>query len=62
MGLLGYKIGSTHFWNKWGQIVPCTVLQIDRCQVTQVKTKEKDGMNTIQVGVGEERLKNLNKP
>lgn len=30
-GLLGYKIGCTHFWNKWGQIVPCTVIQIDRC-------------------------------
>jgi large subunit ribosomal protein L3 len=21
----------THFWNKWGAIVPCTVIQIDRC-------------------------------
>lgn len=61
-GVLGYKIGMTHFWNKWGQIVPCTVIQIDRCQVTQVKTKEKDGVDAIQVGVGEQRLKNLNKP
>jgi hypothetical protein len=26
VGLLGYKVGMTHFWNKWGQIVPCTVL------------------------------------
>jgi len=47
VGLLGYKIGMTHFWNKWGQIVPCTVIQVDRCQVTQVKTKEKDGINSI---------------
>lgn len=31
VGLLGYKIGMTHFWNKWGAIVPCTVIQIDRC-------------------------------
>jgi hypothetical protein len=61
-GLLGYKVGMTHFWNKWGQIVPCTVIQIDRCQVTQVKTIEKDGYNSIQVGCGEERLKNLKKP
>jgi hypothetical protein len=25
-GLLGYKLGMTHYWNKWGQTVPCTVL------------------------------------
>ncbi len=31
VGLLGYKVGSTHFWNKWGAMVPCTVIQIDRC-------------------------------
>jgi large subunit ribosomal protein L3 len=62
VGLLGYKIGMTHFWNRWGQIVPCTVIQIDRCQVTQVKTKEKDGVDSIQIGCGEQRLKNLNKP
>ena len=62
VGLLGYKIGMTHFWNKWGQLVPCTVIQIDRCQVTQVKTKEKDGRDAIQVGCGEQRLKNLAKP
>ena len=31
VGLLGYKMGMTHFWDKWGAIVPCTVLQIDRC-------------------------------
>ena len=52
----------THFWNKWGQLVPCTVIQVDRCQVTQVKTLEKDGCNAIQVGCGEERLRNLKKP
>jgi hypothetical protein len=25
-GLIGYKVGMTHFWNKWGQIVPCSVI------------------------------------
>ncbi|CDW71541.1 ribosomal protein l3 containing protein [Stylonychia lemnae] len=62
VGLIGYKMGMTHFWNKWGALVPCTVIQIDRCQVTQVKTLEKDGVNAIQVGCGEERMKNLKKP
>jgi len=25
-GLLGYKVGMTHFWDKWGVLVPCTVV------------------------------------
>ena len=62
VGLTGFKVGMTHFWNKWGQIVPCTVIQVDRCQVTQVKTLERDGINSIQIGIGEERMKNLKKP
>lgn len=52
-GVLGYKIGMTHFWDKWGAMVPCTVIQLDRCQVTQVKTMAKDGVDSIQVGIGE---------
>jgi hypothetical protein len=46
-GAIGYKVGMTHFWNKWGAMVPCTVIQLDRCQVTQIKTLEKDGINAI---------------
>ena len=52
-GLLGYKIGMTHYWDKWGKLTPCTVIQVDRCQVTQVKTMENDGVDALQVGVGE---------
>ena len=52
-GVIGYKVGMTHFWDKWGKIQGCTVIQLDRCQVTQVKTKEKDGVDALQVGIGE---------
>lgn len=31
VGLVGYKIGMTHFWDKWGKLTPCTVIQMDRC-------------------------------
>ena len=51
----------THFWDKWGAMVPCTVIQLDRCQVIQVKTAEADGMNTIQLGLGSKRAHKLNK-
>lgn len=42
--------------------MPCSVIQLDRCQITQVKRKEVDGYDAIQVGCGEERLRNLKKP
>lgn len=62
VGLLGYKVGCTHFWDKWGKLQPCTVIQIDRCQVTQVKLKEKDGVDAIQVGIGEMLPHKMKKP
>lgn len=46
-------MGMTSFWTKWGQQYPVSVIQIDRCQVLQVKTKEKDGRDAIQVGSGQ---------
>lgn len=61
-GLIGYKVGMTHFWDKWGAMVPCSVIQVDRCQVTQVKTKEKDGKDAIQLGIGEKAPHKVNKP
>ena len=61
-GLMGYKVGMTHFWDKWGVLVPCTVIQVDRCQVTQVKTEAKEGYNAIQVGVGEKLPQKMLKP
>jgi large subunit ribosomal protein L3 len=47
VGLVGYKVGMTHFWDKWGKLTPCTVIQVDRVQVTQIKTFDKDGVNAI---------------
>ena len=26
VGLVGYKMGMTHFWDRWGALVPCTVI------------------------------------
>ena len=31
VGLIGYKMGCTHFWNRWGAMMLCTVIQVDRC-------------------------------
>ena len=61
-GVLAVKVGMTSEWDKWGVHQSLTVLQLDRCHVVQVKTKEKDGYDAIQVGVGEEILRNVTKP
>lgn len=61
-GLLAVKIGMTSEWDKWGVHHPLTVLQVDRCHVVQVKTKETDGYYALQLGVGEQHLRKLKKP
>lgn len=48
VGVLGMKVGMTHFWDRWGCHTPCTVIQLDRCQVVQVKSVERgDNINSI---------------
>ena len=42
-GLLGKKIGMTSVFSADGKNVPCTVIEVGPCVVTQVKTIEKDG-------------------
>ncbi|EGR34111.1 hypothetical protein IMG5_023250 [Ichthyophthirius multifiliis] len=61
-GVLGYKLGMTSIWDKWGTLVPLTVIQLDRCQVVQVKTEEKEGYNALQLGIGELNPKRIKKP
>ncbi len=30
-GVIGYKVGMTGIWDRWGEYIPLTVIQIDRC-------------------------------
>ena len=45
-----------------GKNVPCTVIEVGPCVVTQVKTVEKDGYKAVQLGFGEAKEKNTSKP
>lgn len=45
-----------------GTFVPVTVVQLGPCVVTQIKTIAKDGYNSLQVGFGEKKAKNITKP
>ncbi|MBM3275369.1 MAG: 50S ribosomal protein L3 [Candidatus Sericytochromatia bacterium] len=61
LGILGQKLGMTQIFDEKDQAVPVTVVAAGPCIVTQVKTKEKDGYNAIQVGFGETKPKALAK-
>lgn len=54
-GLLGKKIGMTSVFSAEGKNIPCTVVEVGPCVVTQVKTVAKDGYDAVQLGFGEQR-------
>lgn len=61
-GLLGKKIGMTQIFLDDGQMVPVTVIEAGPCVVTQVKEREKDGYEAVQIGYQEVKKENVNKP
>ena len=61
-GLLGKKIGMTSVFSGDGKNVPCTVIEVGPCVVTQIKTVEVDGYEAVQVGFEDKKEKHTNKP
>lgn len=57
-GLLGKKIGMTSVFSTEGKNIPCTIIEAGPCVVTQVKTEETDGYNSVQIAFGEKKEKN----
>ncbi len=57
-GLIGKKIGMTSVFGADGKNVPCTVIEVGPCVVTQVKSVEKDGYAAVQLGFQEAKEKN----
>ncbi|MDR3339146.1 MAG: 50S ribosomal protein L3 [Candidatus Symbiothrix sp.] len=61
-GLIGKKIGMTSVFSADGKNLPCTVIEVGPCVVTQVKTAEKDGYEAVQLGFQEKKEKHTSKP
>lgn len=61
-GILGRKLGMTQVFTEDGRLVPVTVIEATPNTVIQVKTKETDGYDAVQVGFGEKRERLINKP
>jgi large subunit ribosomal protein L3 len=53
--IIGTKIGMTQVFRADGTVVPVTKVQAGPCVVTQIKTKEKDGVAAVQIGFGEQK-------
>jgi large subunit ribosomal protein L3 len=61
-GLLGRKIGMTQVFSPVGEAVPVTVIEVGPCVVTQIRNKDRDGYEAVQIGFGEVSPKSLTKP
>ena len=62
LGLVGKKLGMSRVFTEEGKSVPVTVLAISPNRVTQVKTAERDGYESIQVTTGSRRPNRVTKP
>ena len=60
-GLIGKKIGMTSIYDANGKNIPCTVIEAGPCVVTQVRLKEKDGYEAIQLAFDEKKEKHTTK-
>tara|TARA_Y100001960_G_C14392383_1_gene689331 strand:+ start:65 stop:712 length:648 start_codon:yes stop_codon:yes gene_type:complete len=63
-GLIGKKIGTSSYFNEKGIMTLITLVKIESCTVSQIKTKEKHGYDAVQLASIEENLKlsKVNKP
>ena len=63
-GLIGTKIGNSSFYDDFGKSLPVTILKIDECVVSEIKTIEKNGYSSVQlVSIdGKKEIKKLKKP
>ena len=58
-GLIGRKIGMTSLFDEKGKNIPCTVLEMGPCVVTQVRTKMVDGYDALQLGFDDKAEKQV---
>jgi len=61
-GIIGKKIGMTQIFDDNGNAIPVTVIEAGPCAVTQIKTKENDGYEAVQLGFMSIEDKKVTKP
>jgi large subunit ribosomal protein L3 len=61
-GILGKKLGMTQIFDEENRVVPVTVVEAGPCVVTQVRTKETDGYDAVQIAFGDIDPRKVKKP
>ncbi|MEB3414568.1 50S ribosomal protein L3 [Alteriqipengyuania sp. WL0013] len=61
-GVIAKKVGMTRLFQEDGRHVPVTVMSLENCQVVSHRTADRDGYFAVQLGAGEAKQKNVNKP
>ncbi len=61
-GIIGKKLGMSNIFGQDGEIIPVTVIQAGPCKVVNIRTKEKDGYEALQLSFGERKDKHTSKP
>ncbi|NOY37578.1 MAG: 50S ribosomal protein L3 [Chlorobi bacterium] len=61
-GLIGKKVGMTSVFDEDGKNIPVTVIEAGPCVVTQIKTKEHDGYDSVQLGFDDKKEKRTPNP
>ena len=60
-GLIGKKIGMTSMFSEEGKNIPCTIIEAGPCIVTQIKTKDNDGYDAVQLAYDNQKVSRLSK-
>lgn len=61
IGLLGQKVGCTQLYTETGEVIPVTVVQLGPCHVLQLRSREKDGYEAVQVGFKDKKRSRASK-
>lgn len=61
-GIIGKKIGMTRIFDEHGDTVPVTIIKAGPCQITDIKTVDRDGYSAVQLGFEERKEKRVKKP
>nr|YP_010938219.1 ribosomal protein L3 [Meringosphaera mediterranea]WLD05732.1 ribosomal protein L3 [Meringosphaera mediterranea]WLD05858.1 ribosomal protein L3 [Meringosphaera mediterranea]WLD06078.1 ribosomal protein L3 [Meringosphaera mediterranea] len=62
LGILGNKVGMTQIFSEDGDANPVTIIKVGPCVITQIKSIETDGYNSVQLGYQEVKKEKLTKP
>lgn len=60
-GLIGKKLGMTSIFDELGRSIPVTVIEIEPCTITQIKTVETDGYNAVQIAAIDKKPRRVSK-